>query len=264
MQIEQYSDSRGNRIEWSGEPIANTEVTFRGSGNRLVVHSPVKFGRVAIQFDCDNGVVEISSSVGVPAFIATIRVGQDSTVVIGPNVSTTGSLGISATEGTTVSIGEDCMFAIGVQLRADDGHPIFDVATGHRVNVSRDIVVGDHVWLGYNSTVLGGVSIGSGAVIGFGSIVTKAVPNNSVAAGNPARIVRRDIAWERPHLSLVEPYYKPDASTVEKTRWWAMSDDEAVPVARGVSSRTVESDSPRLEEERAKSKSTSARTWWRR
>ncbi|SJN45581.1 putative capsule O-acetyl transferase [Microbacterium esteraromaticum] len=75
--------------------------------------------------------------------------------MIGRNVSTTSTVGISATEGTTISLGEDCMLAIGVQLRADDGHPIFDVHTEKRVNVSRDIVIGAHVWLGYNSAVLG-------------------------------------------------------------------------------------------------------------
>ncbi|MFD5215773.1 acyltransferase [Microbacterium sp. NPDC058345] len=179
-----------------------------------------------MQFDCDNGVMEIGGSAGVPPFSATVRVGQDARVIIGRNVSTTGTAGISATEGTTVRLGEDCMLAIGVQMRADDGHPIFDVNTGERVNISRDIIVGAHVWIGYNASILGGVSIGSGSVIGLGSVVTKDVPNNAVAAGNPARVVRTDVAWERPHLSLTKPYYKPDASTVTKSRWWARTGEE--------------------------------------
>lgn len=229
MEINEYSDDRGNRIEWIGSPIPNTSVTFTGGGNVLRVDSGARIGRLSVQFDCDNGLMEIGSSHGVPAFSATVRVGQDSRVLIGQNVSTTGSVGISATEGTTVQLGEDCMVAIGVQLRADDGHPIFDVRTKRRVNVSRNIVVGDHVWLGYGSTVLGGVEIGSGSVIGFGSIVTRRMPNNVVAVGNPAKVVRRDIAWERPHLSLVKPYYKPDASTVKRTRWWDLTQDDAAP-----------------------------------
>jgi len=220
MEIASYKDDRGNEIIWDGEPIPNTNVVFSGSNNTLRVDPGARIGKLSVQFDCDNGLFEIGSSRGVPAFSATVRVGQDSTVSIGDNVSTTATAGISATEGTTVRLGEDCMLAIGIELRADDGHPIFDVRTGKRVNVSRDIIVGDHVWIGLKSAILGGVRVGDGAVIGLGSVVTKDVPNNAVAAGNPARVVRRDIAWERPHLSLVKPYYKPDVTTVKKTRWW--------------------------------------------
>jgi hypothetical protein len=134
---------------------------------------------------------------------------------------------ISACEGTTVRIGDDVMFASDNQVRADDGHPIFDVRSGKRVNTSRSIEIGDHVWLGRGATVLGGSRIGSGSVVGYGSIVTGKVPNNVVAAGSPARIVRRDTAWERPHLSLAPPFYKPDASTVEKTGYWNLTEDDS-------------------------------------
>lgn len=220
MEISRYTDKRGNTIVWDGSTIPNTNITFTGCNNTLRVAPGVRLGRLSAQFDCDNGTLELGSSSGVPAFAATIRVGQDSKVIIGKNVSTTGSVGISATEGTTVQLGDDCMIAMGIQLRADDGHPIFDVISGNRVNISSDIIIGSHVWLSTNSTILGGVKIGDGAVIGFGSIVTKNVPNNSIAVGNPARVVRRDIAWERPHLSLVKPYYKPDASTVKRSPSW--------------------------------------------
>jgi len=227
MQIANYADDRGNEIIWSADPIPDTNIVFTGRDNTVRVHPDARIGRLSVQFDCDNGTFEIGSSRGVPAFSATVRVGQDSTVSIGDNVSTTAVAGISATEGTAVRIGQDCMLAIGIQLRADDGHPIFDVGTGARVNVSRDIIVGDHVWIGYNASILGGVRIGDGAVIGLGAVVTRDVPNNAVAAGNPARVVRTNIAWERPHLSLVKPYYKPDASTLQKSQWWAETDETA-------------------------------------
>src|SRR5690606_27237851 len=193
LAVSNYEDDRGNRIFWEGDAIPNTRVTFTGFHNTLRVSKGARIGTLSIQFDSDNGVTEIGSSTGVPAFSATIRVGQDSRVLIGKNVSTTSTVGISATEGTTVSIGDDCMIAIGVQLRADDGHPIFDIHSDLRVNVSRDIIIGEHVWVGYNAAVMGGVAIGSGSVIGLGSVVTRDVPNNAVAAGNPARIVRSDI-----------------------------------------------------------------------
>jgi acetyltransferase-like isoleucine patch superfamily enzyme len=54
----------------------------------------------------------------------------------------------------------------------------------------RPILIEDDVWIGYKSSILKGVRIGSGAVVGAGSVVTKDVPANAVVAGNPARIIR--------------------------------------------------------------------------
>jgi acetyltransferase-like isoleucine patch superfamily enzyme len=68
--------------------------------------------------------------------------------------------------------------------------------------------------------ILGGSSIGDGSVVGLGSIVKGSFPNNCILAGSPAKTVRRDIAWERPHLTLNKPFYKPDASCVKKSDYW--------------------------------------------
>lgn len=227
-----YSDDKGNTIVVDGPVPGDVRITFRGANNRLVVEQPARLGRLLIDFDCDNGTVRVESSRGVPAFSAAIRVGQDSRVLIGRNVSTTTTVAMSATEGTTITVGEDVMFASENQVRADDGHPIFDIHSRRRVNVSKSIHIGNHVWLGRASVVLGGARIGDGTVIGYGSIVTGRIPNNCIAAGVPARVLRRDTAWERPHLSLVKPYYKPDASTVKNSKYWAPTVEPKPPSMR--------------------------------
>ena len=104
---------------------------------------------------------------------------------------------------------------------------IFHVRTSKRANPSRSIHIGNHVWLGRRSTVLGGAYIGDGSVLGFGSILTKKIPNNCIVAEAPTRPVKRDIAWKRPHLSLREPFYKPDADSIEKSSYWNLTDDSA-------------------------------------
>ncbi len=237
-----YQDDDGNVIEYDGTGAhGRVDVLFRGTNNRLIVHPEARTKRLSIRFDCDNGVVELGGNPKNRNLELSIRVGQDSTVRIGDDVSTTTVLLISAVEGTTVSIGNDVMFASGNQLRGDDGHPIFDVRTGARVNHSKDITIGDHVWMGREACALGGASVASGSVIGYRSLVTGRIPNNAIAVGTPARVVRRDIAWERPHLSLAKPYYKPDASTVTRSdEFWASTKDLDQPVLavdRGVRAR---------------------------
>jgi acetyltransferase-like isoleucine patch superfamily enzyme len=54
----------------------------------------------------------------------------------------------------------------------------------------RGIKIGDDVWLGASSVVLPGITIGNGAVIGAGAVVTKDVPENAIMVGNPARLLR--------------------------------------------------------------------------
>ena len=222
-----YEDERGNSIAFTGRAERNIQIKFAGHGNRLVIADTVRIGRLFIDFDCDNGFVEIGESKGVPALLANIRVGQDATVRIGRNVSTTAVVAMSVAEGATITIGDDVMFASENQVRADDGHPIFDVHTGKRVNISRSIAIGNHVWVGHSAAVLGGASIGDGTVVGMGSIVTRPLPNNVVAAGVPARVVRRDVAWERPHLTLTRPFYKPDADTIQKSPYWKLTESSA-------------------------------------
>lgn len=61
---------------------------------------------------------------------------------------------------------------------------------------SSPIFIGNHVWIGMNSIILKGVSIGDGAVIGAGSVVTRDIPAGALAAGVPARVIRNHIEWE--------------------------------------------------------------------
>lgn len=68
-------------------------------------------------------------------------------------------------------------------------------ASGHDVNdlsqlIGGDIVIADNVWIGANAVILPGVTIAQGSVIGAGSVVTKDVPINSVAAGVPAKVIK--------------------------------------------------------------------------
>ncbi|TCJ00073.1 acyltransferase [Aeromicrobium sp. IC_218] len=220
--LESYADERGNRIEYDGEPFP-VKVTFHGSDNVLTVATKVRTPDLIVQFDGDGGRVRIGPSRGV-TLRAGIRVGGGSQVKIGPRVSSTSKANISAVEGATVVIGQDVMMASDVQIRSDDGHAIYDVRSGRRVNTARDIRVGAHVWLGLQSVLLGGARIGDGSVVGLRAVVTGRVPNNVVVVGAPARVVRRDVAWERPHLSM-DPRDKSAWPEELRTPYWALTEE---------------------------------------
>lgn len=221
MQIGTYADDRGNRVDWDGAPIKGTDVIFSGNNNVLRIHSRARLGKLSVQFDCDNGIMVVGASAGVPAFSATVRVRQDSRVFIGENVSMTATAGISATKAPpfqsvrTACWRSECSYAQTTATRSSTWDQASE-STSRGISSSAPTC-------GLATTPSHSARSPSarGAVSGLGSVVTKDVPNNAVAAGNPARVVRTNIAWAWPHLSLVRPYYKPDASTIKKTRWWA-------------------------------------------
>jgi acetyltransferase-like isoleucine patch superfamily enzyme len=90
-----------------------------------------------------------------------------------------------------IVIGQDTLIANGVTIRDSDNHSI-----SGRNRVSAPIIIGNHVWIGMNAMILKGVTIGDGAVIAAGAIVTRDVPAKSLVGGVPAKIIRRDITWE--------------------------------------------------------------------
>lgn len=87
------------------------------------------------------------------------------------------------TFGDHVYIGPNCSFYTAI-------HPLDPETRNKDIERAEPITVGDSVWFGGNVTVLPGVTIGSGTTIGAGSVVTKDIPANAVAVGNPCRVIK--------------------------------------------------------------------------
>ena len=91
-----------------------------------------------------------------------------------------------------IYIGDWAQFGPNVTLTTA-GHPVLpELRTGYGtvLQFNKDIHIGENAWLGAGVTVLPGVTIGEGSVIGAGSVVTKDIPANVVAVGNPCRVMR--------------------------------------------------------------------------
>lgn len=101
--------------------------------------------------------------------------------------------GVHIGAAESVTIGCNVLFASGVYV-TDHDHDVsdpFENVIHNRRLVTAPVVIGDHAWLGERVIVLKGVTIGERSIVGAGSVVTRDVPPLSIAAGVPARVLRR-------------------------------------------------------------------------
>lgn len=225
--LRKYSDSMGNTII-SSQEFPAVKVIFNGKNNTLKLSNSTYISKGTISFTGNNAKVELGKNSKNKPHILNIRIGEDSFIKFGDAVTIEKNASFFASEGVQILVGDDCMIASNVQFRADDSHPIFSVSTGNRINKSRNIEIGNHCWLGFGCTILKGTKLLDGSVVGMNSIVTSSFPNNVLITGIPARIVKRDIAWERPNLATTLPPYKNHISCIKKSeKYWNLTKDIA-------------------------------------
>jgi acetyltransferase-like isoleucine patch superfamily enzyme len=119
-------------------------------------------------------------------------------ISIGPQCGFQGNSSLYCHEGQVIRIGKRCLFAAETIVTTSDMHSVLDAASGKRVNPPRSISIGDHVWVGRSSFILKGSRIADDCIIGCASVVTASLnaPANSLIAGNPAVVVRRNVNWD--------------------------------------------------------------------
>jgi maltose O-acetyltransferase len=97
--------------------------------------------------------------------------------------------GLTALDVAPITIGNDVQIGPQVQLLTPT-HPLDPAQRRAKLEAAEPIVIEDNVWLGGGAIVCPGVTIGTNTVIGAGAVVTKDVPPNVVAVGNPAKVIR--------------------------------------------------------------------------
>ena len=96
---------------------------------------------------------------------------------------------LTLVDDTDIYVGDKVMFGPNVTV-ATAGHPIDPPLRYQAMQYNVPVHIGENVWIGANAVVLPGVTIGDNSVIGAGSVVTKDIPANVVAVGNPCRVLR--------------------------------------------------------------------------
>ena len=92
-------------------------------------------------------------------------------------------------DSAKITIGNTVFFAPGVQLYTSN-HPL-EAESRKTLENALPITIGNDCWIGGNTVICPGITIGNGCVIGAGSVVTKDIPDNSLAVGNPAKVIRK-------------------------------------------------------------------------
>lgn len=137
--------------------------------------------------------------IGKNSSISDLRIivkGNNCHISIGDLSTFNGGRMVCSGENNGIFIGRDCMISDCVEIWSSDTHPIFD-ADGNIVNPSRPITIGDSVWIGTHAFICKGTSIAHNAIVGMNSVVTTDIPNNTVSAGNPNRVLKQNIQWNR-------------------------------------------------------------------
>lgn len=123
--------------------------------------------------------------------IDPVRYAKSLGVILGENVKFYGATpGMFGTEPWLIKIGSNVHIVSGCNFVNHDGGVLILRDKFPDLELTDRITIGDNVYIGLNCTILPGVNIGSNVIIGAGSIVTKSIPPNSVAAGVPARVIK--------------------------------------------------------------------------
>lgn len=168
------------------EPLFRLKCTSCGPGLQLEDGIPLVYGDLDFRVGANVTMHGTSTIAGAKVF-------NRPRFTIGDRTHCGSQFSVSV--GAGVSIGNDVMIANRVHIVAYDSHPL-DMTARIRhepaaASTSKPIRIDDGAWIGMGVFIMKGVTIGRGAVVAAGSVVTKDVPAFCIAAGNPARVVKR-------------------------------------------------------------------------
>ncbi|TLD87589.1 hypothetical protein LS69_004155, partial [Helicobacter sp. MIT 05-5294] len=176
--------------------LRDSKVAFSGSGNILFLAPKSLLKNTNIHFYGNNALVFIGDSTTTKE---NIDVQHESVCYIG-NANYFNPCGsgrwFCLSERKNLIIGNACLISHTLWFRLADPHLLYDSTSHLRINPSKSIYLGDHIWIGQEVGFLKGAFVGSGAVIGAKSLVTaKKFASNTINAGNPCKEIKNNIFW---------------------------------------------------------------------
>ncbi|MHB0704740.1 acyltransferase [Roseomonas mucosa] len=192
MNISGHKDR--NLVVGTFESDSAVTVQFSGTDNELTIGPNVIFRSGIINFRGHGQKVHLMGNNVLQGEIHLS--GHRSKVIVGQGTKVNSAIWMNLGEADDIiEIGDNCLFA-NVRFRTSDSHPIYDQNSGDRINHSRPIKIGNKVWIAEDVLILKGAHVRDGSAIGARSLVAGDIPENCIAVGVPARVVRHGIRWE--------------------------------------------------------------------
>lgn len=185
--------------------IGKIKVDICGDNNRVCIKDGSNIvGNLNIHIFGDNNIIEIGS----PFYLSdklNILLGQNH-----PNFGNCSNCEVKIGSGTSfeeaemimyncnsrILIGENCMFAGGIELYHTDAHPVFEVESGRIINKVKDMVIGDHCWIGMDACLLKNVHLPDDTIVGRRALVCSSFEEkNTAIGGNPAKVIKHNVSW---------------------------------------------------------------------
>lgn len=179
-----YRDCFGNSIEC----YSSTNINIKGISNVLKTGKNGFTRGFCYELGDANSIL-VEAGVRCNQFKPLLIFCRDATsLYIGRDTSFVNGCEIIAGDFANIHIGAECMFSSDVLVKG---------SRNTSIDGSNRVMVGNHVWAGYRSCLLTGCSIGDGCIIGARGVVCGYVPNNCLVAGNPHKILKKNVAWHR-------------------------------------------------------------------
>ncbi|MBD5164947.1 MAG: hypothetical protein HDT10_03850, partial [Helicobacter sp.] len=175
--------------------LQNSKVEFKGSENILFLSEKSYLSNTLIEFFGNNALLFIGDST---MNSDSIHMGYDSVCFIGNNnyFNPYGRRWFFASEHKNIILGNNSLFSHPLWFNVIDWHLIYDRSSQKRINPSKSIYLGDHIWIGQEVGFVKGGFVASGSVIGAKSLVVgKKYHSNTINAGNPCKQVKEGIFW---------------------------------------------------------------------
>ncbi|MBM6761405.1 acyltransferase [Megamonas hypermegale] len=192
---------RKNKYKIGCSILKSTHIDVYHKNNKIIIADFCKLINCNIKIYGSNNVIKIEDNCYLKDVEFYIE-DDFNEIIIGEHTSIYGKTHLAAIESTKIEIGKDCIFSNDIHFRTGDSHSIID-ETEKRINKSKNIIIGNHVWIGTRVTCLKGTEIKDNSIVAAASLVCKKyIDSNVIIAGHPAKIIKDNINWKRERIRI--------------------------------------------------------------